>query len=39
MFKWLSNLFGDSNEKELQKLAPLVDQINSLDHHILDLEI
>ena len=31
MFKWLSNLFGDSNEKELQKLTPLVDEINSLE--------
>jgi len=34
MFKWLSKLFGDSNEKELQKLAPLVDQINSLEPEI-----
>jgi len=28
MFKWISNLFGDSNEKELQKLATLVGEIN-----------
>jgi len=28
MFKWLSNLI-DSNEKELKRLQPLVDQINS----------
>ncbi len=34
MFKWLSNLFGDSNEKEIAKLAPLVDQINSLEPEI-----
>jgi preprotein translocase subunit SecA len=30
MFKWLSNLI-DSNEKELKRLQPLVDQINSLE--------
>ena len=30
MFKWLSNLV-DSNEKELKRLQPLVDQINSLE--------
>jgi len=34
MFKWISNLFGDSNEKELQKLATLVDEINSLEPEI-----
>jgi preprotein translocase subunit SecA len=35
MFENLSNLakkvFGDSNERELKRLAPLVDQINSLE--------
>jgi preprotein translocase subunit SecA len=30
MLKWLSNLI-DSNEKELKRLQPLVDQINSLE--------
>jgi preprotein translocase subunit SecA len=30
MFKWLSNLI-DSNEKELKRLQPLVEQINSLE--------
>ena len=30
MFKWLSNLI-DSNEKELKRLQPVVDQINSLE--------
>jgi preprotein translocase subunit SecA len=30
MFKWLSNLI-DSNEKELKRLHPVVDQINSLE--------
>ncbi|MEA1871951.1 MAG: hypothetical protein U9M91_00910, partial [Chloroflexota bacterium] len=30
MFKWLSNLI-DSNEKELKRLQPLVDPINSLE--------
>jgi len=30
MFKWLSNLI-DSNEKEVRRLQPLVDHINSLE--------
>jgi preprotein translocase subunit SecA len=30
MFKWLSNLI-DSNEKELKRLQPVVDHINSLE--------
>ena len=30
MFKWLSNL-TDSNEKEIKRLQPLVDRINSLE--------
>jgi preprotein translocase subunit SecA len=30
MFKWLSNLL-DSNEKELKRLQPLVDRVNSLE--------
>src|ERR687884_2004805 len=28
---WLSKLFGDSNEKELRRLQPLVDRINTLE--------
>ena len=31
MLKWLKNLFGDRNQKELDKLWPLVDEIN--DHY------
>jgi len=31
MLKWLTNLL-DSNEKELKRLQPLVDRINSLEH-------
>jgi preprotein translocase subunit SecA len=30
MFKWLSNLL-DSNEKELKRLQPLIDHVNSLE--------
>ncbi|MFC1949148.1 preprotein translocase subunit SecA [Chloroflexota bacterium] len=30
MFKWLANLI-DSNEKELKRLQPIVDEINSLE--------
>src|SRR5918911_1220296 len=28
---WLSKLFGDSNEKELRRLQPLVERINALE--------
>ena len=28
---WLSKLFGDSNEKELRRLQPLIDEINALE--------
>ena len=31
MFKWLKNLLGDSNEKELQRLTPHVNQINAIE--------
>ncbi len=31
MFKWLSKLAGDSNEKELAQLEPLVEAINELE--------
>ncbi|KUK76878.1 MAG: hypothetical protein XD93_0671, partial [candidate division WS6 bacterium 34_10] len=30
MFKFLNNLF-DSNEKQLQQIQPIVDQINDLE--------
>ena len=28
---WLSKLFGDSNEKELRRLQPIVDEVNALE--------
>jgi preprotein translocase subunit SecA len=28
MFEWLKNLFGDQNQRELDKLWPIVDEIN-----------
>ncbi len=31
MFEWLKNLFGDRNKRELEKLWPVVDEIN--DHY------
>ncbi len=31
MFKFLKNIFKDPNEKELEKLQPLIDEINSLE--------
>ncbi|MFA5876326.1 MAG: preprotein translocase subunit SecA [Candidatus Margulisiibacteriota bacterium] len=31
LIKWLSNLIGDSNEKKLSQLKPLVDRINALE--------
>ncbi|TDO95133.1 preprotein translocase subunit SecA [Halanaerobium saccharolyticum] len=31
MFEFLKNLFKDANEKELEKLEPIVEQINSLE--------
>ncbi|SDD08008.1 preprotein translocase subunit SecA [Halanaerobium congolense] len=31
MFKFLKNLFKDANEKELEKLEPIVEEINSLE--------
>ncbi len=31
MFKKIFSVLGDSNEKELRRLAPIVDQINSLE--------
>ncbi|UCG83759.1 MAG: preprotein translocase subunit SecA [Dehalococcoidia bacterium] len=34
MFKRLTSIIGDSNEKELKRLTPLVDEINSLEPDI-----
>jgi preprotein translocase subunit SecA len=33
MLKWVSGLLGDSNEKEVSKLDPIVDTINDLESH------
>ncbi|MFH1542142.1 MAG: preprotein translocase subunit SecA [bacterium] len=34
IFNWLFNIFGDSDEKKLKALAPLVDRINQLEPEI-----
>jgi preprotein translocase subunit SecA len=34
MLKWMGNLLGGSNERELRKLQPLVDEINALEPEI-----
>ena len=31
MLKWVSGLLGDSNEKELRQLLPIVEQVNELE--------
>ncbi|MBI2303430.1 MAG: preprotein translocase subunit SecA [Chloroflexi bacterium] len=31
MFKWLTSIVGDSNERELKRLQPLVEQTNALE--------
>src|SRR6266851_6627145 len=31
MFKWLTKLGGDSSEREIKKIRPLVDQVNALE--------
>ena len=31
MFKRLAGIFGDSNERELQRLQPTVDRVNALE--------
>ncbi len=31
MFNWLTKLGGDSSEREIKKLRPLVDQVNKLE--------
>jgi len=37
MFEWLKNLFGDRNERELEKLWPIVDEINEEYEKLRDL--
>ena len=31
MFKFLGSILGDSNEREIKRLWPLVDEINELE--------
>ena len=31
MLKWVSGLLGDSNEKEVRRLLPIVEQVNDLE--------
>src|SRR3989304_2098068 len=31
MLKWVSGILGDSNEKEVRRIEPLVDEINELE--------
>ena len=37
MLKWVSNVLGDSNEKELRKLQPIVDAVNALEPELQSL--
>jgi preprotein translocase subunit SecA len=37
MFEWLKNLFGDPNQRELDKLWPIVDEINEEYEQLQDL--
>jgi preprotein translocase subunit SecA len=37
MFEWLKNLFGDANERELEKLWPVVEEINEHYEELQDL--
>ncbi|PPD57441.1 preprotein translocase subunit SecA [Dehalogenimonas etheniformans] len=37
MFKWLSKVAGDSNEKEIKRLQPLVARINALEPEYMKL--
>ena len=37
MFEWLKNLFGDRNERELEKIWPIVDEINEHYETLRDL--
>ncbi len=31
MLEWLVKIFGSKNERELKRISPLVDKINSLE--------
>jgi len=37
MFEWIKNLFGDANERELNKLWPIVEEINEHYDELRDL--
>jgi len=37
MFEWIKNLFGDANQRELDKLWPIVDEINEQYEQLQDL--
>ena len=37
MFDWTKKIFGDPNEKELKRLRPIVEKINSYEPDILKL--
>ena len=37
MFEWIKNLFGDPNERELNKLWPIVEEINAHYEELQDL--
>ena len=37
MFEFIKNLFKDANEKELERLQPIVDKINALENEMKDL--
>jgi preprotein translocase subunit SecA len=34
MFKWLKGVLGDTNEREIERLWPIVDQINALEEEL-----
>lgn len=38
MFDWTKKIFGDPNEKELKRLQPIVEKINSFEPNILKLD-
>ena len=37
MFEWIKNLFGDPNERRLEKIWPIVDEINEIYDTLQDL--
>ena len=38
MFDWTKKIFGDPNEKELKRLQPIVEKINSYEPDILKIK-